>query len=309
MRVFGLQQILDVFDEAMAMAAIRQAFVDFALGRAQVAAVGHLQFADPRGDCHVKSARLEGVPIYVVKVASSFYDNPRRGVASSQGAMIVISAETGTVLGVLADEGHLTDQRTALTGVLAARAIQRPGSRTLGIVGTGTQGALHARLFARHGDFEKILIWGRNPEAAARLADEVNGEVVDVEQLCRRADLIVTTTPSTVPLIRSDWIGAGQRIVAVGADTPGKQELDAAILGRARVVVDSAPQCLDCGEASWAHRAGLLAEEKLIELGRLFLDPVAFDEEEIVVVDLTGVAVQDLAVASSVWMRLASGAR
>jgi ornithine cyclodeaminase len=126
-----------------------------------------------------------------------------------------------------------------------------------------------------------------------------------LEELCGRAELIVTTTPATEPILTSDLIAAGQRIVAVGADSPGKQELDPRILERARVVVDSCAQCIDHGEAGWAVRAGLLEPGSLIELGALLTAPIDFAAEEIVVADLTGVAVQDVAIAGSVWSRLA----
>jgi len=96
----------------------------------------------------------------------------------------------------------------------------------------------------------------------------------------------------------------GHRIVAVGADGPGKQELATEILGRARIVVDSRAQCVDHGEAGWAVRAGLIDPASLIEMGALLDAPIAFDADEIIVADLTGVAVQDAAIAKVVWQGL-----
>jgi ornithine cyclodeaminase/alanine dehydrogenase-like protein (mu-crystallin family) len=105
-------------------------------------------------------------------------------------------------------------------------------------------------------------------------------------------------------LLTSVMIRPGTRIVAVGADSPGKQELDPRILARGRVVVDSVAQCVDHGEAGWAVRGGLIDPTALIELGTLLETPVAFAPEEIVVADLTGVAIQDFEIAKSVWRRL-----
>jgi ornithine cyclodeaminase len=110
--------------------------------------------------------------------------------------------------------------------------------------------------------------------------------------------------PEILAALDSDMLTDGQRIVAVGADAPGKRELDPAILARARVVVDSCAQCIDHGEAGWAVRAGFLDPASLIELGALLTAPVVFAANEIVVADLTGVAVQDVAIAKSVWSRL-----
>jgi ornithine cyclodeaminase len=303
-RVFEQAEIKAAVDVDEAIAAIRQAFVDFAAGRAEVAAVGHLGFADPPGDCHIKSARVGEAPYFVVKIASSFYRNPERGLSSSQGAMLLASATTGEIAGVLNDGGYLTDLRTALAGALAAEAITRPGSRALGVVGAGIQARMQAEQIAARLGLTEILVWARDPARAEALAAELGGAAVELPDLCARADLIVTTTPATAPLIEDGWARPGARIVAVGADSPGKRELAPEILGRGRVVVDSRAQCLAHGEAAWAVQAGLLDPAALIELGALFARPVPFADDEVVVADLTGVAVQDAAIAASVWRRL-----
>jgi ornithine cyclodeaminase len=303
-KIATLEQIASALDEEAALAAVESAFRRFSAGEAQVAAVGHLGFTDPPGDCHVKSGCLAGDDVFVIKVATSFYRNPDRGLPSSNGFMAVISARTGEILCLLHDRGYLTDQRTAMAGAIAARAIARPGSTTLGVVGAGTQARLQARIIARRLGLRTVLIWARNKNAAAAFALELGAEAVSLPELCARADVIVTTTPSTVPLVMSDMIAAGKRIVAVGADSPGKRELEVSLVARARVIVDSRAQCVDHGEAGWAVRAGLIDPAALIELGALLASPIAFRVDEIVIADLTGVAVQDVAIARSVWSRL-----
>lgn len=306
MRVVGLSEILAALDEDAALAAVEMGFRRLSAGDVHVAAVGHLEFSDPPGDCHVKAAHVAGDEVFVVKLASSFYRNPECGLPSSNGFMAVMSAKTGEIQAVLHDEGKLTDLRTAMAGAIAARAIARPGSETLGVVGAGTQGRLQARLIARQLGLKTVLIWARNADRAVALAAESGGEAVGLPELCARADVIVTTTPSTAPLLTVDMVRAGARIVAVGADSPGKQELDPQLLARARVVVDSRVQCIDHGEAGWAIRAGLIDAAALIELGALLAAPIAFAEEEIVVADLTGVAIQDVEIAKSIWFSLGS---
>ena len=304
MKVFELPQILSALDEDAALAAVEAAFRGFATGQAQLTAVGHLGFPDPPGDCHVKGARMAGEEVFVVKLASSFYRNPERGLSSSTGFMAVMSARTGEVLAILHDQGRLTDTRTAMAGVLAARCILRPGSRTLGIVGAGIQAWLQADLIGRRLGLDEVLIWARDPSRATALASDIGARAVDLPELCARADLIVTATPSTEPLIGVEMIRSGARIVAVGADSPGKRELDPRILALGHVVVDSPAQCLDHGETGWAVRAGLIEPASLIELGALLTTPRAFGDSDTVVADLTGVAIQDLAIATSVWRRL-----
>lgn len=304
MRVVDAGEILAALDEDAAIAAVETGFKRYSAGQVQVSGVLHLAFAEPPGDCHVKAAAVAGDEVFVVKLATSFYRNPELNLPSSNGFMAVLSARTGELLALLHDQGHLTDQRTAMAGAIAARAILREGSRTLGIVGAGTQARLQAKLLKRRLGLDSVLIWARNSKRAAALASEVRGEAVTLEDLCARADVIVTTTPSTQPLLDSLMIRPGTRIVAVGADSPGKQELDPRILARGRVVVDSIAQCVDHGEAGWAVRAGLIDPTGLIELGTLLETPVAFAPEEIVVADLTGVAIQDFEIAKSVWRRL-----
>ena len=128
----------------------------------------------------------------------------------------------------------------------------------------------------------------------------------DLESLVRACNLIVTTTPAKEPLIRADWVQAGTHITAVGADAPGKQELDEALMERADVcVVDSAAQCIDHGETHTAVANGLIDASKLVELGDVIGDRATGREtpEQISVADLTGVAVQDIAIATSVYER------
>jgi ornithine cyclodeaminase len=309
MKVVNVAEILAALDEDAAITAVETGFKRYSAGQAQVSAVLHLGFGDPSpGDCHVKAAAMSGDTVFVVKLATSFYRNPELNLPSSNGFMAVMSARTGEILALLHDEGHLTDQRTAMAGAIAARAIFRAGSRTLGIVGAGTQARLQAKLLKRRLGLSSVLVWARNRNRAAALATELRGESVGLEELCARADVIVTTTPSTEPLLNVDMVRPGTRIVAVGADSPGKRELDPRILARGRTVVDSIAQCVDHGEAGWAVRAGLIDTASLLELGKLLESPIAFEPEEIVVADLTGVAIQDFEIAKCVWQRLQSAA-
>ncbi|MBW8812849.1 MAG: hypothetical protein JF588_05430 [Caulobacterales bacterium] len=305
MRVIELPEILAALDEAEALAAVEDGFRRLSAGEVQVMAVGHLAFGDPPGDCHVKGAWVAGDPVFVVKLATSFYRNPQAGLETSDGFMAVVSATTGEVQAILHDRGRLTDLRTAMAGAIAARCIARPGAKVLGVVGAGIQGRLQAELVARTLGLETTLVWARDAARAAEAATALGAEAVALEALCARADLIVTTTPSTTPILTADMVRPGARIVAVGADAPGKRELELALTGRARLVVDSRPQCVAHGEAGWAVRAGLVDEADLIELGDLLARPIRFADDETVVADLTGVGVQDVQIAKLAWRRLA----
>jgi ornithine cyclodeaminase len=305
MRIFTREDIVAALDEATALAAVERAIIAFAAGRAQSGDAGHFTFPAP-GDAHVKVAHLAGEDVFALKVSASFYTNPAKGLSSSQGFSAVMSATTGEALALFADGGWLTDVRTAMAGAIAARAIGYKGG-TLGIVGAGIQARMQAEMIRRHIGADRVLIWGRDPAKAQALAAELGGEACrDLADLLRASDLVVTTTPSTEWLVDDAWVRPGARIVAVGSDGGGKRELDPRILGRATVVADSVDKCLENGEAGWAVRAGLLPEEAIIPLGELLAAPRSFAADAIVVADLTGLPVQDAAIAGAVWRVLAS---
>jgi ornithine cyclodeaminase/alanine dehydrogenase-like protein (mu-crystallin family) len=307
-----LQDLVSI--DAAAIAAIRDAYVAVVDGRANLPPVGYLKLAVQNADCHIKYGYIEGDPIFAVKIASGFYDNPKRGLPSSTGIVLVLSASTGAVLAILNDEGWLTDLRTAIGGAVATFALCRKDSETVAIIGTGTQARFQikaaAALAKRPLGFS---VWGRASEKAQALAAEFASSELsvtatpDLEQLCRSADIIVTTTPSKGPIVRSDWIRPGTHITAMGADAPGKQELESALVARADMLVtDLASQCLDHGEFAIPYASGLIAEGRCIELGAILNGSQQGRRSpgDITIADLTGVATQDIAIARTVLQRV-----
>ena len=283
-------------------------FDEYSKGNSVVPPVGYLAFPD--GECHIKYGYIKGDPYFVIKVAAGFYRNVARGLKPSVGLMLICSTETGYPLALLNDEGHLTDMRTAIAGSIAAKLLAPAEIRRIGIVGAGIQARLQLECLRPITDCRRVLVWNRtvaNAEALVQSLSDSNMDAhvaEDLEFLVRECNLIVTTTPATEPLIRADWVQAGTHITAVGADTPGKQELDEALVERADIcVVDSTSQCTDHGEIQVAFAKGLIDESKLEELGDVIGGRARGREtpEQISVGDLTGVAVQDIAIAKSVY--------
>lgn len=308
MRIVGLAEIRAALDPDAAITAVRDAIRRFARGEAQQAAVGHLGFTDPPGDVHVKSAWLRGDPVYVVKLASTFYDNPRKGLPPGSGLMLVANARTGEPVALLQDQGELTDLRTAMAGAIAAEAIGDPTwtSPTLGVIGAGVQAELQARWIARTLRPGRILVWARRPQAARELAARLGdlAAAVELRELAVAADLIVTTTPARTPILEAQMLRPGYRIVAVGADAPGKRELGAGVVAGADLVVaDSAAQALDHGECAGALAEGL-NPGRVIELGAILAVGARLRPGGSAVADLTGLGVQDAAIARVVWDRV-----
>lgn len=308
MKWFDKEAILAAIDADQVIETITRAFVDHSAGKVQSLAVGHLRFDRPPGDVHVKGAHIGGRDLFAIKIASSFYENPTRGLPSSNGMMLVFDALTGAPLGVLSDEGALTDLRTAVAGAIAARLIAPTNPRILGVVGAGTQAALQAHWIARTTSVEKVRVWARSPERADRLAGLLRAEGRDVEtaaslgDLCREADVIVTTTPARDPLIGAEAARPGLRVVAVGADAPGKRELAPDLMAAAQfILVDSRSQC-----AAYGDSAGVVEPARMVEIGEALAAPTVprLPDEAIAIADLTGIGAQDAAIAELAWRSL-----
>jgi ornithine cyclodeaminase len=293
-------------DEA-ATEAVRDAYRAISDGRANLPPVGYLGFPAAHGDCHIKFGHIAGDTVFAVKIASGFYDNPAKGLPSSTGVVLVFSALTGQMEALLADEGYLTDLRTGLGGAVASLALCRPNSQRFVIVGSGTQAYWLARSLRHLMPKAEIAIWGRDTGRASALVARLQGATVapDLEQACRSADVILTATPAAEPLIQADWIRPGCHITAIGADSPGKQELETALVARADIrVADNLAQSLDHGEFAHARSAGLIGPGDCMELGAVLAGTsVRRAPDDITIADLTGVATQDIAMARLVLSR------
>ena len=308
--VISLPEILEALRGIDPLPLIEDGFAAYSQGRAVVPPVGEMIFDRPPGEVHIKYGYIKGDDHYVIKIASGFYDNPKVGLPSGNGMMLLFSQKTGELQCLLLDEGYLTNLRTAAAGAVAAKHLAPQKVRTVGILGAGIQGRMQLEWLRRARHFEEALVWGLDEEelAAYRRDMEPRGfrirTTLSAEEVAAAARLIVTCTPSTRPLLRADWIRPGTHITAVGSDTPEKQELDPGILAKAsRVVVDSLSQSELRGEVYKAVRAGAIQRQALIELGRVVTDPALrrASDDEITVADLTGVAVQDIQIATAVW--------
>ena len=311
MKVVDLPDIRAALDLEVAFEAVRQGFIAHFQDRVSLGAVSHLAFPAVAGDCHVKTASMHGQDCFVVKIATGFPHNAAQGRPSSNGMMMLLDATTGAPQCLLRDAGWLTDMRTAIAGALAAELLRPANADTLGIVGTGVQGALQARLAAHHGGFSTLLVWGRRYPQAQQLATELCAEgiaaraVASLDALVRASDVVITTTPSSTPLLQADMFERRARIVAVGADSPGKQELATPLTAAMDVLIaDSIDQCLDHGELAGAFAQGRIKRTQVATFGQYLAEATAIPDDQSALVDLTGLGIQDLQIALVVWRTL-----
>ncbi len=312
MKIATLDQIRAVLPGIDLLAEIEAGFIAYSRGQATIPPVGELLFENPPGDVHIKYGCFKHGEAYVVKIASGFYDNPKLGLSSSNGLMLLFDQKTGTLLRILLDEGHLTDVRTGAAGAVAARALA-PEVTAIGVLGSGIQAREQVRQLTDITPCRRVIVWSRNAPHAERYADDMGQEGFEVTSVstpaavAATANLIVCTTPTTTPLLFVDEIRPGTHITAVGSDGPHKQELAAEVLAVADIVVaDSIAQCVERGECRHAVASALVAREELVELGTILSGEAVgrTSSEQITIADLTGVAVQDLAIAYAVHLGL-----
>lgn len=308
MKTISLEQIKKIVSSLDLIPAIEEGFVAYSKGNAEVPPFGELLL--DKGDVHIKYGYIKGDDYYVIKIASGFYDNPKIGLPSGNGLMLLFSQETGEVVSILLDEGHLTDTRTAVAGAIAAKYLAPGKVERIGVVGTGVQARLQLSHLRKVTTCRNVLVWGRGEEQLKRYRDDMAVQGYEIETTRRAAEilhtcnLVVTATPAAEPILHTADVRSGVHITAVGSDTPLKQELDSAILGKADVVVaDSIAQCIIRGEISKALQSGNIRESDVIELGALIAGEVTgrTSDNQISVADLTGVAVQDIKIATAVY--------
>jgi len=310
MKLLNLQEIKQYLESLDLIPLIEQGFVAYSQGKAVMPPVGELLIEEHAGEVHIKYGLIKQDDIYVIKIASGFYNNADLGLPSSNGLMLVFRQQTGEALAVLHDEGHLTDIRTAVAGAIAAKHLAPKSVNRIGVVGIGIQARLQLLFLKQVTNCRDVMVWGRNTVACDAYAKDMQVQgfnvqkAPDTQEIMQNCQLIITTTPSKTPLLHVSNLRAGTHITAVGADTPEKQELDAEILAKADlVVVDSKSQCKLRGEASHALEQKLITEKDMLELGTVISGDAKSrtSEKQITVADLTGVAVQDIQIAKAVY--------
>jgi alanine dehydrogenase len=298
-----------------ALPLVEEAFRALAEGRAQMPAKMYLDFKEFGGDLRAMPAYLpktgtDGRGFAGVKVVNSHPGNPARGLPTVSAVLVLNDPETGLPLAIMA-AGRLTDIRTGAAGGVAAKHLARPNSETLGLVGCGRQAVTQWRALAGRFPFKEIRVAGQTPEEARSFiakngtSDGPAWRATSVQEAAG-ADIVVTTTPGRAVVVSSPWVRPGAHVNAIGADAPGKQELDVALLKRARVFVDSPEQAFHSGEVNVGLSSGAMTPDDIagglgdVVAGRT---PGRRSDADITVFDSTGLAVQDVAVAAFVYRR------
>ena len=294
-----------------------RAFTKISSGSVLIPPVQQIIVDEHHGQTCIKSGYLLGDKYFVVKAASTFHENANRGLKNTSGCMLIFSAITGYVDTILMDNGYLTAIRTGAAGAVAARHLSREDSTTATILGAGLQASLQLRALCLVRPIKQARIWSRtfarSKVTAAKLTESLGFDVKAMDNLelaCDDTDIIVSCTPSTVPILSHDLIAPGTHITAMGADAPGKSELspDLPLIADA-YVCDSLEQCRKYGELEKSISSGLTDQDtRYPELGEVISGQVngRLSDHDITVCDLTGVGIQDLEIALLAKQRIES---
>lgn len=308
LKIISLDEIKTLLKDIDVIDLMKDAFIQYSIGNSIIPPVGELIFENPPGDVHIKYGYIKGDNLYVIKIASGFYENHKLGLPSGQGLMLLFSQKTGQLESILLDDGHLTNIRTAAAGALAVKCFSSNKTGSIGIIGSGVQARLQLEYIQKNSPCNKVFLWGRNKKKIQEFYLEIkNNYKVEItsspQDLARKSNIIVTTTASEFPLLKSNDIKSGSLIVAIGSDTENKQELDSEILRDASLVItDSISQSKSRGEIFKALTKGMINEKQVMEFGNAIQNTnLNRINNKTVVVDLTGVAVQDVAIATKVY--------
>ena len=277
---------------------IEKAFADHGNGLIQMPSKMYVSL--PQGDFRTMPAYLPSLGIAGVKIVNVHPDNPARGLPTVMALTVLLDIPTGKPEAII-NATHLTGMRTGAAGAIACKYLSPKKEVVLGLIGTGRQAQAQVAAIGQEIAISEIRVWSRNPLHAERFSTsikEIECHSSSIERTCD-CDVLVTTTPSKDPIVMSSMVHEGTHINAIGADAPGKEELDPVLLSRASVFVDDMAQAIHSGEINVPIRKGLFYKENIAgTLGEIVIGKKKREHpEEITIFDSTGLAIQDLAIA------------
>ena len=309
-RILNEKEIRSIVSlDASVIAAIETGFSELAKGNALVPPIMMLPVPEKNGEVDIKSAYIKGLDQMAIKVASGFFENSRLGLPAQSGQMLVVSAETGFLQGVLLDNGYLTQVRTAAAGAVAAKYLAPEKADSVGVIGSGVQARFQMAALKLVRPFSTIHMFSLDADDekdryVRDIQTQLDVTVIkapSVEAVVKESAVVVTTTPARRGFVKADWLHPGLHITAMGCDTDEKQELEAEVLTKTDLFVcDLKSQSIRLGELRSAIEQNLMSSDSPVtELGSIINGhaPGRTDEHQTTVCDLTGVGVQDTMIA------------
>ncbi|VVB86247.1 Alanine dehydrogenase [uncultured archaeon] len=305
------KEVESLLDMQGTIKVVEEAFRQHGLKKVQMPPKLYLYFKKHNGDLRTMPAYLEEQDITGVKIVNVHPDNPKKGLPTVMALVVLNSTETGAPIAVM-DGTYLTNMRTGAAGGVAVKYLARKDAKIVGFVGTGNQAITQLLGINEVIDIEEIKATSTSEKGTLAFRQEMEKRIgcdivpkKSIEEVCD-CDILVTTTPSREPIVMSEWIAEGTHINAIGADAPGKEELDPKILKRAKIVVDDIPQASHSGEVNVPISKKLISEKDICcEIGEVIAGrkKARMRDSDITVFDSTGLAIQDVATANMVYQK------
>lgn len=292
------------------MPTIESAFKEKGLGRVQMPAKLYLFYNKYNGDLRAMPSYLEEIDVSAVKIVNVHPDNRGKfNLPTVMAVIVLVEPKTGAPLAIMGGT-TVTDMRTGAAGGIAAKYLAKKASKVVGLVGAGAQAFTQLMaLLEVYKNFEAVKVWSRSEATKQRFITKTKGayghlcnlaSVKTIAEAVEGADIIVTTTPSRQPLVLNDMVSSGVHFNCIGADAPGKEELDPAILKRAKIVIDDWEQASHSGEINVPLSQGVITKENIwADIGEIAagLKPGRENPAEITIFTSTGLAIQDAVTA------------
>jgi alanine dehydrogenase len=295
------------------MNSVEDAFKRFAEGKASPPKV--LGIHTTNGGLHIKAGGMSLNNNYIVaKMNSNFPNNPsKHNLPTIQGAIAVFNADNGALLALI-DSIEITIIRTGAATGVASKYLSKKSSKVITIYGCGNQGRISLDAIAENRELELAYLYDTNRSQVEKLSKYVADlhkytkvvRVDDVKSAMKESDIVVTCTPSKIPIVNLDDVGPGTFIAAVGCDSEDKSEIHPLLISASKVVSDFTEQTAAFGDLHHAIEQGLVSKSHVhAELGQIIAGQKSGREndDEVIVFDSTGTALQDVAAASIVYER------
>ena len=290
---------------------VRNAFIKKINKKTQMPPKSYLVFDKYNGDVRTMPSYIEGEKIAVVKVVNSHGDNSKKNLPTVIGTIILIDVRTGFPLSIM-DGNIITSLRTSAASAIATKYLAKKDAKTLGFVGAGIQAESQIEALTGNMKVEKISIYDIDHNKAKKFIErmrkksEIDIEFNSLEDTVKNNDILVTTTPVRKPIVKDRWIKDGTHINAIGADGPGKQELESSTLKRSKIIIDDYEQAIHGGEVNVPLKRNIIKISDIHgEIGEIIAKKKSgrTNPNEITIFDSTGLAIQDAALAAEIYKR------
>lgn len=305
-----VQNIIPAKEIQRVIDAVEKGFAEYAKGLIQMPPKQYLDFTECGGDLRIMPAYSKVLKLAGTKIVNVHPENPQRGLPTVMAVIVLNDARDGRALAVI-EAAYITGARTGAAGAIAAKYLAKKDAKTMGVVGAGQQAFFQIAATVKVRDIKEILVYDTKEENISRLAESLKELGIEIKKASLeeavKTDILATTTPSRIPIVKNEWILPGTHINAIGADAQGKEELDPEILKRAKIVIDNWAQASHSGEINVPINKGIIKKENIYaELGDVVAGKTAGrqNDEEITVFDSTGLAFQDLYTANLVFERI-----